>query len=634
MTDWLSIEALLEALARVLLLWMAFFGAGCLLRKPVFLRRHLSAVPRTVLGMLGMAALVPLLSLAGLLSRWPCVAALLALAAWGCLGAVGERDRLGKLRFPRPVWLQSGLLVLLSGVVVTNLLYAGWVSLFMADPMVTYAVQPVRWLSAGGMYFLDEMQFSGFPLLGEMIFIWPTALSADSIDQLLLLQVFNMSILIALVPMAFRIVRAGRRMLIPTCIAVLSCNLLLIWTRVAKPDALALMFVTLALSMLLRSLPAEAEAGRAMHDYSPFLLMGAALATKQTAAVALIPFAVLTGALLRRRRLRASLVPRCLLVMGAIPAAFALRTMLHTGSPFYHVGRIGAFLKEEWVKPSVPAVNRLIRANMRYRTATEGGSFPAGLMHLVATWEAPAVILAVGSVSAVARRRAARYAPVILGVALYALAATVIFSPTWWGDKYAIMLIPFAALSGALMVGRSRPGFHAAWVLTTLSVVFYFSTAPFWPLESVSPRFRAGLAESFLSQRWALAGEPVYPPPALGVHMWANAHLPESTVLVSLNEWDRHFSHHPVVVATRHPIGIRLYLDNSAGEEMAILERLGAEYVYFQRRPSRGLVPIEQLELLRHIGRGAALEPVTLIGGTVLCRVNYDWSGNEEGAGG
>lgn len=634
MLDWLSTGALLNGMARVLLVWLAFYGGGCLLASVGPLRRYLRNVPRTILGMLGMAALVPLLSAPGILNRWSCSVLILALAAWGCLSCLGERERLKELRFPGPVWLQAGLLLILALIVLTNIFYAGWVSLYMMDPLVTYAVQPARWLSAGRMYFLGEMQFSGFPLLGEMIFVWPTALSADRMDQLQLLQLFNMSVLVALVPMAFRVLKVHSRMLIPTCIAVLSCNLLLIWTRVAKPDALALMFVTLALSILARYLISEADAGGSIHDYSPFLLMGAALSTKQTTAVALVPFAVMTGALLLRRRLRASHIPRYLLVLGAIPAVFAVRTMLHTGSPFYHIGRIGALLKEQWVKPQVPAVDRLIRANMRFRTATEGGSFPAGLMHSIATWEASGIILSIGSFVALVRKRASAYAPVILGISLYALAATAIFSPTWWGDKYAIMIIPFAGLAGAKMVGRSRPGFHAAWMLTVLSVVVYFSTAPFWPLESVSPWFRAGLTESFLRRQWALPGEPVYLPPALGVQMWANAHLPESTVLVSLNEWHRHFSDHPVVVATRHPIGIRLYLDNTAGEEMAILERMGADYVYFQRNPSRRSLPLRKLELLRYVGQGAALEPVTLLGETVLYRVNYHWSENAERAGG
>jgi len=632
--DWLSTGALLSGLARVLLVWLAFYGGGCLLASVGPLRRYLHNVPRTILGMLGMAALVPLLSLPGILNRWSCMALILALAAWGCLSCLGERERLKELRFPGPVWLQSGLLLILALIVLTNIFYAGWVSLYMMDPLVTYAVQPARWLSAGRMHFLGEMQFSGFPLLGEMIFVWPTALSSDRMDQLQLLQLFNMSVLVALVPMAFRVLKVHSRMLIPACIAVLSCNLLLIWTRVAKPDALALMFVTLALSIMTRHLLAEAEPGLAMHDYSPFFLMGAALATKQTAAVALIPFACLTVSLLLRKKLRVSLLPRYLLVLGAIPAAFAVRTMLHTGSPFYHIGRIGALLKEQWVKPQVPAVDRLIRANMRFRTATESGSFPAGLMHLIATWEASGIILSIGSFVALMRKRASAYAPVILGISLYALAATAIFSPTWWGDKYAIMIIPFAGLAGAKMVGRSRTGFHVSWLLIALSVLFHFSTAPFWPLESVSPRFRAGLTESFLHRRWALAGEPVHPPPSLGVQMWANAHLPESTVLVSLNEWHRHFSDHPVVVATRHPIGIRLYLDNTAEEEMAILGRLSADYVYFQRTPSRRSLPLRKLELLRYVGKGAALEPVTLMGETVLCRVNYGWSARAERAGG
>lgn len=625
MTGWLSFEALGSALARVAAVWLSFWGAGSLAIRVDPVRRHLGATPKPVLGIMVTAALVALLSLLGLLHWWLCAVLVFVGAVAGVLELVAW-CRSARPTIPSPPWLQLPLLILVVAAAVTNLLYAGWLNVFMNDPIVTYAVQPARWLSSGGMHFLSETPLSGRPLLAEMVFVWPTALAVDRLDQLLLLQVFNMVALSLIVPMSHRRAGAPRTTLLPAMLAVLTCNMLLSWTRVAKPDALAVMFATLSLAIESSAALGDRKPVGGYQDISSGLLMGMAISAKLTASLALIPYVLLLVQAGRRvtRHSRRYVLER-LLAAAVLPSIFAVRTMVHTGSPFYPNLRLPWLLRETWRIPSIEAIRTSLDSVKSYYSLTMGNPRLLGIAHMLATWEAPAVLLAAGGLTALIRRRAGEYGYLLGGIALYAVASTFVFWPTWWGGKYTIIIIPFLAVAGGRMIGASRLSVRYSSIAAVLLILFFYSTDPYFPVFSISPSARAKFIQSFAAEEWKLPSRSFNVPQALGIHMWANSHLPDGTVLVALQEWDRHFSDHPVIVATRHPVGMRLYLDNSVEDERDILGALGADYVYYTVRRPVDPCLMDSLALLRHVGRGRLLEPVEMINGVQLCRVNPDY---------
>lgn len=623
MLSWLSLNAVLVALTRVALIWISIYGLGWLISLFRPLKKHLEEMPQILLGLLGLALLVPILSVPGVLKRWVCIPLLFLFALVGCLRLLKRRASL-KLGFPRPTWLQLLFLAVLAAILLSNLLYASWVNLRLADPMVTYAVQPARWLQHGRMYFLEETQFSGMPMVAEMVFVWPTALAADKVDQLHLLQLFNMTVVMAIVPLAFRKSGIDRRLFLPTWIAVVSSNLLLIWARAAKPDALATLFLTIALLLETRRALDRRMRNETVTDLSSYLMMGISIATKPTASIGLLPFGIILIWHVRRSgRMSWKKISTAILAIGLIPAAFAVRTMFHTGSPFYPVLRIEQLLKDKWVIPAVDSINSVFTRTKAFYSLTYRNSYLAGLMHLIGTWEGPAFLAAAGGTAALLQRRARKAIPLLLAIVSYAMLATFAFWPTWWGDKYSILFIPFLALAGSLMLGHRRWIILGASCVSTALVLLYFPMAPFYPLDSLSYSFRGKLIRSFVEGSWYLEAEPAYPSESVIAQMWANAHLPDSSVLISLYSWDRHFSQHSVITSTRHPVARRMYLEDTLEGEMKILRSLSADYIYFRRTPPADRVPVNDLEILRHIGKNSPLEPVATMRNVVICRINY-----------
>ena len=73
----------------------------------------------------------------------------------------------------------------------------------------------------------------------------------------------------------------------------------------------------------------------------------------------------------------------------------------------------------------------------------------------------------------------------------------------------------------------------------------------------------------------------------------------------------------------RHPLGQRLYLDNTLEEELAILDSLNVDFVGFYREDPTLLNQEVKLVILDHVGMGEILEPVIIVdGGYLLCRYN------------
>lgn len=613
MFDWLSPWVFLQTMARVAVVWLAFYGAGKVLRKPLRIDSVFPLLPSEILGLLAFVVLTIPLSLLGILNRTVCPVILVILAIPGVLFAYGNlRDRF-PLPKPKPVTVFLGLFLLFA--LLLNFTYASMPNLAFDDPLVTYAVQPDRWLNRGCIYWLGETAFSGFPLLYEMTALWPAAISSDRINQLSVLQVFQMSMLVLAVIRGMSLVRLGKGLKLPTMVTVLITTSVYTWCSMAKNDTMALLFGTMALAAAVR----QREKDFSGFPLSSWLFMGLTLATKQTAVIMLAPFLLYSAGSFLGYSVKWKAMALAALV--AFPGAFAARTMLKTGSPTYPFYPITSMVREGW-ELNRPAENTIVNTRSSYLYEHKNFPLAKHIGIFFAYMEGNVLLLIAGIATALIMRRWGDLY-LVLPILVYSAIAIAAFWPPWWGAKYSIPFYPFVALIGARLLSGSKAGASIAVILLLPAFII-----PGFIAVAGEPRgysYRTAVTSSVLMGRWNTeSGYRMWMSTPEGMtHMWANTALPSETVIVSLHEEKRYFFDGTVIVGWRHPVAQRLYLENTLDEELAILDELGADYVAINRENPVVLDQERKLEILDHIGTGDLLEPVVIIdGGYLLCRYN------------
>ena len=232
------------------MVWLAFYGMGKLLRNPLRVDVVFPLLASELVGMLVFVFLTVPLSIVGVLSRTVLPVFLLIMAIPGALFVYGElRNRLPGLK-PGILQILAGIFLLF--VLFLNFSHASMPNLAFDDPLVTYAVQPDQWLGAGRIFWLEESIFSGFPLLYEMTAVWPASLSSDLLNQLSLLQVFQMSLLVVAVFRGLSILGVKKKLWLPVAATVLLTTNLYLWSAIAKTDTLCILLCTLALVSAVR----------------------------------------------------------------------------------------------------------------------------------------------------------------------------------------------------------------------------------------------------------------------------------------------------------------------------------------------------------------------------------------------
>lgn len=494
-----------------------------------------------------------------------------------------------------PLWLLLPAAVLLLVMIISAFFHAA-IPHGMVDPLITYAVQPDRWLDAGGMYFLSETKFSFFPLIGEMLAVWPASLASGRLDQLCILQLFQMTLLMGSFLLITRALKLGKGGILTALLICFSTPILIKWAAWAKTDMTALFLYTAALSLILRRWIIEHR------DHVPYLawfLLGLSLATKWTAVTAVFavtPLIVLSG---YSRGKRLSYYAAGIALLTAVPLVFALRNYLITGEPFYPMFSIPGFsVKAQWAFESVQKL-----VEIRRRT---GAGIVENIVALFRSWGIPLAVFTAGSVYAMFHKDR-KIKVLILMVALYTVACIIAFNPLEWGSKYAIILLP--AMTGiGLYYLRNRNV-----ILLSVLVPIVFLTSSIFQ--------RSEFIYGFATNNEPLRFEGRDHPPTLQLHLWMNENLPEGSRVLSLWRPERYFSDHEIIVAQNHWEGIGLFTNNSVDEEYEILQRLGVDFIYFYNEdPLPGDLE-ETVNLLEVWDSDERFLPIGIIGGYLLCEI-------------
>ncbi len=616
--------AALFVFARIILLWAAFHGAGLVLEKPV---RKISGTlpgPPVITGMLAFLLLAFPLSLLHLLE------ARLMAALVGMAGLYGTASilkslapRLRNARRVRPAPLPV-ILVILLAVLLPSTLFRAAKPQDHSDPLITYAVQPDRWLDEGRIFFLEETRFSAMPLLGETLALWPASLAMPGVsglegvdseglerrtDRLSLLQVFQMSLLLSSVLLASRALRLGASGTLLALTAVMASNMLIGWGSLAKVDMTLAFLVTAAMVFPARRLLTGGDGGGSW----PFLLFGAALAVKMTAWL-LVPFFILLHLAsegLRTRRLAAGLA-----VMLVPPACYMARTLVHTGSVLYTGPMSVPAATGGWAWTAVPVLDAL--------SVRESPGLLADLGDLSLAWDYPLVLLVLGF-AATALAAGGRRGRVVLMTAFagYMILSATLLSPTEWSGKYTLTVLPLMAAAGASWWPSGRRG-----LLLGLGFAAAVSAT-----SELLPRARFVLG-FMRSSRILTYDSDTYLSPR-GIQLLANGALPEGSVILSLSSGERYHSDYPVICARTHPLARRLFLAGPLQDELSVLSDLGVTHLCFVRGDPMGMNiarlnywsppegaedPSDSLALLHE---GSVLREVAGDGIYVLCRVEY-----------
>ncbi len=603
--------AFLQTVIRVAVVWAAFFSAGKLVTSKTTVRKLLPSVPNELFGMLFFMSFSILLSLMGILNRTVVPLIILIFGIPGIFLLLHRvKTEYGDSKSIIEV-LQAVLLAVVVTVVLTN---ASSPNLSFDDPLITYAVQPDKWLNSGRIFWIEETAFSGFPLTYEMTALWPASLSYDKIDQISLLQVFQMSLLFVTLFRGMRLAKIHRKWRIPLAVLTLQCSMLFYWCSLAKTDTLAILFSTLAIISALRE--NEVAGG-----YSSWLFMGLAMATKQTSVLILIPFSVISSIrFFKRMSMKQKLAAMGFL--AAVPLAFAVRTMIHTGSPLYPVNQVSSMVKDEWRLLPEPDEFRIINDRSTDVHQQSDYSFLKHIGFYFIGMEGIALLFFAAAV--IAAWRSGKNRLILSAILIYSSAAIWIFWPPWWGAKYSILIYPSIAILSLQMI-QTRKG-SAAIIAAAVISSFVLPDLLQNTRNSVYPAdYRLNLTEAVLSGEWNSDKGYKYvasTPEAL-TYMWLNSAYSEKLQILSIHQEKRYFCEHQIYVGWRHPFTQPLYLDNSIEDECAILDSLGIDLVTFFR-DDPGLWNLEnRLEILNYIGYDNILEPlVSVSGGYLVCRYN------------
>jgi len=605
--DWLGINSLVWSLFRIAIIWLAFYGTGSLVMRIKVMSKHFRLIPSVIPGMLMYMGVLVLLSLFHILTR----RVLPFFIVPGALAGLAVIYQRLKRLFPSfSIRMKHPLIILpflLAGyVLITNLMIAGRPEMNFNDTQVTYLVQPDRWLNDGQISFLDETVFSAFPMTSEMLLLLPSSLAEDRLDQLILGQLFELSMTIALILSCMAILGFGWKWYPAAMISIAGCSTILLWCHFAKPDATALFFVTVALTILLRQMR-----DKEFHtDLSSFAVMGLALTSKMTVYIALIPFIMIHTYLIFRNKSGRYYVLSGMILLTALPLIFALRTFMHTGALFYPFTLFKSLLKPEWQMPEL---------HLTYITFSDRSSdfFPdieffQNIYHFFGTWNSSIFLLLAGYILTFKRKYLTGRTIILAGFAFYTVISLVLFYPAWWGAKYAILLIPFATLFGLYMFRQLKYGLFSATVLTIIVYLVYDTSVS--PTEHYGLQFRNRLIESYTGEDWKLPGTDILENQSeLRMTLWMNHHLPEDSNILSFYTAKRYFSDHIRIVAWQYPAAAQLYLDNDIEDEICVLSELGIDYIILTENNPAPFDDENSVELFSRIGRGNVLEPVASI---------------------
>lgn len=616
----------LLVIARILLLWAAFHGAGALVDR--FVRRIPGSreLPRAVKGMLAFLLASFPLSLLGLLDGMILSALVLAAGTAGCLLLAGPALTAMKSASKKPRPLDAALVLLLL-ILIPSTVFRASKPQDHSDPLITYAVQPDRWLESGRITFLEETRFSAMPLLGETLALWPAAMAFEGpagtpgdpgwlrrqMDRLSLLQVFQMSLLIASTLLASRTLGAGTGGTLLALVAVMGSGMLTGWGSLAKVDMTLAFLVTASLAPLAARILGRGEDPGAW----PFIIFGAALATKLTAWLLLPVLLALHLACSgwRPRRLIGQILP-----MVPLPAAYAFRTLVHTGSLLYTGPLSLPGAEGMWAWTPVPALDA-------FSARTDPG-YLENLADLSLAWDYPLVLLALGFASR-ALKREGRNGRIIIAscFAAWMMICATALVPASWGAKYTLMVLPLMAAAGAAWWPSGWRG-----LLMGLGVAGAVAAA-----AELGPRAR--FVAGFTSSERPLGYDTdTYLSPR-DLHVWAAENLPPGSRLLSLFSGERYHSRFPVVCARTHPYARRLFTAGSLEEELRVLEDLGITHVYFTEGDPMGMNllplnycsppedpedPSRDLAILGETRPGGLLEPAGYPGPVyAIYRVRY-----------
>ncbi|MBD3278847.1 MAG: hypothetical protein GF388_11155 [Candidatus Aegiribacteria sp.] len=617
----MSFHSLFWSLFRICLIWLSLYGYGSLVKKTSVVKRNFRSIPAVIAGFVVYILLTVLLSLFDILSR-TVFASFIVTGAVVSLAFLSKRVINAKYMWlsalKKPISLPSFLIAVF--VVFSVLLLAGRPELNFNDTQVTYLVQPDRWLDSGHIYYIEETVFSGFPLVSEILLVLPCSLSSNRFDQLIMGQLFQMSMLIALVLVSMRILKFDYKWYPIAVISICGCTILIIWSHFAKPDSTALFFVTVSLSILLK----QYGEPQTKTDLSPYLVMGMALATKITAYLALIPFFTLVYMVQRKNRYSLKHFLRGILLISLFPLAFAVRTFIHTGSPFYPHAVLNWFLKPYWEKPDYRLTYDVFNDRSSHFFPQYG--FLTDIWHYFSSWGVNLFLLIAGMLTAfVNRHRIFRLIPVLVSIFLYASIAMILFHPSWWGAKYGILLIPFAALLGLTILREYSKGFIVSSIITISLFIVYNTQLS--PTERYGFSFFSSLYRSYYRNEWSYDEMPMIETQhELRAIIWMNEHIPDSSNVLSLYDTKRYFSDHDWYVLWRHPYLSRILLDNAIEEELQILHEVDIDYIFISERVESHPIPFDgenKVEILKRIGADDLLEPLASIDGYVLMEVNY-----------
>lgn len=579
---------------------MAVYGYGhCLsriFRKPSF------RAPVIFSGIVFLISISPLLSILNLFTRNVLsVIIVMGALAGSCFFHRYLRQSLKRTGFPG---LGTAALFLITGFLLLSNLLRASIPDTNPDALTAYAATPDRWLNNGEITYFEDSTFSGFPWTGEILSSWPASLSAGLMDQLSVLQVFQMTMLLAAAVTAWRLLSKGLNGLLLCVSACMSTSMLVEWASLPKIEMTALFFATVAFGILLKQYSAEDR----IFTFIPFLAMGLALATKVSAYILLPSFLLLVLFVPVYRKL--SVILPAILLMLIPPAVFAVNTYVHTGAPFYP-NKLPFFSPDqEHVLFEVPEITIHARANVASNdllVETEPDRFFTNLGRLIESWGLPAYIFLFGIIAALISRKQFRVFVPLGCMLIYAVISSIAFDPIKWGAKYAYLMSPVLAAAG---VAWSKGSFLNRYVFYGYLIVLLI-------VSSVHTRMKSVFSYPFFSESIgfnSIDGVEVKP-----LHEWCNNNLPDGTRLLSLWKREIYFSDHEIIVIEKHPLGLRLFLTPSLGEEMALLDRMNIDFVYFKSDdPMPG-----KLERCIHFLYSRRLDFVTEIDGYSLYRIIY-----------